>query len=391
MKPSDSSIETAGSAFSPLVFLASLGAGGISVMPFVLFQYSLDHGAGLITREQLWSVAGGQMPAYFLSLEAVMVVFAALHFFLTFFFIFQLVKWLKTSEFGRLLNDPLQNASLLAPFISIAMSMNVVIGPIRYFLPAVSSSFQELMLPAFIFWSGLFAILLLFELRLLKISFERGFDVNKISFGWLLHPFALGMVTVVGTGIAAMAEDPSIANSAAMMSLVSGSMGLFLMMVKLIMIFKSHFDMKELPHHKFLPSFLIVIPNITLYAISAFRFGHFLEHQHGFEMGPYFYIVIALAFAFESWYFLFGLTFLWDYLKKHHRPNFYLTQWGLICPAVAYGVLGSFVFSIVIASPVVYALVLVMVAISIIAYFELLIKHIRCFGSKQALQAVSCG
>lgn len=32
-----------------------------------------------------------------------------------------------------------------------------------------------------------------------------------------------------------------------------------------------------------------------------------------------------------------------------------------------------------------------MVAISIVAYFELLIKHIRCFGLKQALQKVSCG
>ncbi len=30
--------------FDPLVFLASLGAGGIAVSPFVLMQYTLDHG-----------------------------------------------------------------------------------------------------------------------------------------------------------------------------------------------------------------------------------------------------------------------------------------------------------------------------------------------------------
>jgi hypothetical protein len=36
--------------FSPLIFLASLGAGGIAVMPFVLMQYTIEHGEGLITR-----------------------------------------------------------------------------------------------------------------------------------------------------------------------------------------------------------------------------------------------------------------------------------------------------------------------------------------------------
>ncbi|GEM_PF-4440729 len=36
--------------FNPLIFLASLGAGGIAVMPFVLMQYTIEHGEGLITR-----------------------------------------------------------------------------------------------------------------------------------------------------------------------------------------------------------------------------------------------------------------------------------------------------------------------------------------------------
>ena len=42
--------------FTPLVFLASLGAGGIAVTPFVIMQYTLDFGKGLITRSRLWEL-----------------------------------------------------------------------------------------------------------------------------------------------------------------------------------------------------------------------------------------------------------------------------------------------------------------------------------------------
>ena len=34
--------------FSPLLFLASLGAGGISIIPFAFFNYAFDHPKGLI-------------------------------------------------------------------------------------------------------------------------------------------------------------------------------------------------------------------------------------------------------------------------------------------------------------------------------------------------------
>lgn len=56
--------------FSPLVFLASLGAGGVAVMPFVLMQYTIEHGKGLITRSQLWEKSFTNfMAGYFYSLE----------------------------------------------------------------------------------------------------------------------------------------------------------------------------------------------------------------------------------------------------------------------------------------------------------------------------------
>jgi hypothetical protein len=365
--------------FNPLIFLASLGAGGIAVTPFILMQYTTTHGDGLITRAQLWSNNFSNLTSlYYFSLEAVTVIFSLLHFILTVIFTIKLFQWLKTEAFKKMVDDPLKNTAVLAPLISLLMTMNLFIGPIRYFLPTISNNFQSLFAPAFGFWLAIFIFSLWLEIKLLKTAFEKSFDINNIHFGWLLHPFLLGMLSTVGTGIAAMSKDASIANAAAFFSMISFSMGIFLLSVKLIALFKSHFSAPGLPEKNFLPSFLIVIPNITLFAISAFRFGHFLEkHQH-FHMGAYFYIVVGLSFAFEVWYLFFGLSLLSNYFKQNHFKEYYTTQWGLICPLVAFVALGSFAYNIIWSSPYLYgALVLAMLAM-IVLYFELLYKYWKC-------------
>ncbi|WP_094226975.1 selenoprotein TsoY [Methanolobus psychrotolerans] len=369
--------------FTPLAFLASLGAGGVAVMPFVLMQYTIEHGSDLITRPQLWAQELSNIShIYYYSLETTMILFTFLHFILTIWFTIKLFKWMKTDKYKELIENPLTNTAILAPLISLLMTMNVFIGPIRYFIPGLASNFQSMMFPAMIFWSLVFLLVMFTEIKLLGISFRKGFDITKINFGWLLHPFLLGMLSVVGTGIAAMADNSSIANSAAFMSMISGSMGIFLLFVKMVVLFKSHFQSSRLPDKYFLPSFLIVIPNITLFALSAFRIGHFLEHHHGFNLGAYFYLVIGISFAFEVWYLLFGLSLLKEYFKENHFKEFYITQWGLICPFVAFVVLGAFAYDIILTNALFYAILALTMLITIVLYFELLVKHIRCFVSE---------
>lgn len=374
--------------FNPLVFLASLGAGGIAVMPFVFFQYTVDHGEGLVSRSALWSTPLAELGIMVLLLEVVMILFSLLHLFLSVFFGIKLYRWIKSGGHREILQDPLRNSVLLAPFISLAMTMNVFIGPIRYFITFMQDNFQAMFLPAFIFWAFLFLILMFLEIKLLGISFRKGFDINKITFGWLLHPFALGMVTVVGTGIAAMSKNAQIADLAAFMSLISGSMGAFLLIVKMIVLFQKHFSDKELPQKHFLPSFLIVIPNITLYAIAAFRMGHYLHSHHGFQVDYYYYLVVGIAFAFEIWYMIFGLSLLANYFRNNHFKEFYLTQWGFICPLVAFGVLGSFAYKIVLNSPILYWIIVLSIFITVALYIELLIKHVNCCKNRQ--KSLSC-
>jgi hypothetical protein len=122
--------------FSPLSFLASLGAGGIAVLPFAFFQYTFHTGKGLITFGQIDHFAlpfSQQILFHFL--ELVMIVFTVIHFVLTYQFSKGLISWVKTDTYRQFINDPLKNSAIMAPFLSFAMTMNVFIGPIRFFSP----------------------------------------------------------------------------------------------------------------------------------------------------------------------------------------------------------------------------------------------------------------
>jgi hypothetical protein len=378
--------------FNPLLFLASLGAGGISVMPFAFLQYTHHTGPGLISITRLHS--GDLAPSalsFFIGLEAVMAVFGILHFALTAVLVLRLVRWIGSEGYHRLLSSPLTSASVLAPFISLGMSMNVFIATVRFFIPPIAENLQSLMLPALIGWTVLWSALLVVEMKLLGASFAQSFDVSKINFGWLLHPFALGMITVIGTGIAAMSKDPTVAHIAAFMSMVSGTMGLFLLGVKLNAIFKSHFSAPGLPEKQFLPSLLIVVPNVTLYAIAAFRLTHYADHQFGAHAHGIGAVVVTAAFAFETWYMLFGLSMLRKYFSQHvFDHDFHVSQWGLICPFVAYAVLGSFFYKIFLPNPVILGIVLATGASAIVLFSILAVKQLRCLRARGMADGHDC-
>ncbi|MBN2801313.1 MAG: hypothetical protein JXX28_19385 [Deltaproteobacteria bacterium] len=368
--------------YTPLLFLAALGAGGISIVPFAFLQFTWYTGPGLVKLADVQHSAlpGGQS-ALFYGLEGLMLVFITLHAALSLWLLGGLVRWMRTGAHTALMDDPIANSGVLAPFISLFMTLNVIIGPVRFFVPGMAENLQALMLPGLIGWILPWSFLMLTEIRLLRTSFEKSFDLNKIHFGWLLHPFALAMASVTGAGIAAMAKNPDIAHTAAFLSAISATMGAFLLVVKLNSVFTSHFAADGLPARQFLPSFLIVIPNITLFAITAYRLGHYLEHHHGAELGAYFTGVVVLAFAFETWYLLFGLSLLANYFRREFfTREFYVSQWGLVCPFVAYAILSVFTFKAFVATPIFTGAALLFVAVAVGLFALLLRRQLGCSG-----------
>jgi tellurite resistance protein TehA-like permease len=190
------------------------------------------------------------------------------------------------------------------------------------------------------------------------------------------------MLTVTGTGIAAMAKDYDIATVAMVLTVVSGSMGLFLLLVKTITLFKSHFAATGLPEKQFLPSFLIVIPNITLYAISFFRLAHYFERHHEAHVHTFQQVVVLTAWAFETWYLIFGLVLLVDYFKKYFQKDFTVSQWSLVCPFVAYAVLGAFVYKMILGYDYIFIFLLMVLIVTLWLFFNLLTKQIARWSHK---------
>ncbi len=370
--------------FNPMAFLASLGAGGIAVAFFAFLNYTIPHGKGLITFAKMHATVSGPIEILYSTFEIGMAVFIVLHLVLSAYFFIKIIPWFKTADFKEMLRNPLTNSALVTPFISLAMTMNVFIGSVRYFWPLMSDNFQAMMLPGLVAWSIMWLALLLTEIKLLKISFINGFDINKIHFGWLLHPFALGMMSVTGAGIAALSANKPIADTAAFMLLITMTMGLFLLLVKSVALFKGHFAKEGLPEKQFLPSLLIIVPNVTLYAITIFRMGHYLEHHYDAHLGSFFMIIMTTAFAFEVWYMMFGLSMLKDYVRKHLKSEFHLSQWGLICPFVALSVLGAFVYTVFSANIVLFWFIVVIIFFTSFLFLFLLTKQLACAKQRRA-------
>lgn len=364
--------------FNPLVFLSALGAGGISVAAFVIIQYTLWAGEGLAVLSQV------EMTTQTFILETIMIVFGLLHFVLTIFYIPAFLKWIKTDSYKEFKENPLVNAGLMTPLLSFAMTLNVVIATVRYFIDIMSSNFQTMMLPGFIGFAILWFIIVNTEINLLKKSFTKGFDMDKIHFGWLLHPFALAMITVTGAGLAALSKTIWIADVSAFMTLISGTMATFLLTVKMFSIFKKHFNQEGALSNHFMPTYIIVIPIITLLALTVFRLGHYAEHNFAMhsimELAK---VSVVVAFAFQVWYFWFGLVMLKDYWKTYFKTHYHVSQWGLICPFVAFAVIGGFVYQIF-APYLIFSIFLNIVLLIVVAlYIFLLSRMYKCLSGKK--------
>jgi len=365
--------------FNPLIWLSALGAGGLAIAGFVILQYTLWTGKHLATFSAM------EQSGTVIFLEGVMILFGIIHFALTFWYGVGTFKWMKTEKYKEFKENPLVNAGLMAPLVSLAMTLNVFVGVVRYFLDIKGQAFQNLMLPGFIGFAILWFVIMNEEIALLKKSFTKGFDMDKIHFGWLLHPFALGMITVTGTGLAAMAHTEWIASASAFMSLVAGTMGMFLMSVKLFSIFQKHFHQEGPLENQFMPTYIIVIPIITVFAISFFRLGHFAGKaiEHGETINALMKFGVVTAFAFEVWYLWFGLAMLKDYWRDYLKDHFHVSQWGLICPFVGFAVLGGFVFKTFASYTFFFYFILGTLIFVAILYLFLLKRQMCCLKGKE--------
>ncbi len=319
--------------FTPLKFQASLAAGGIALMAFNFLQFAVPHGKGSIQLSDIpWAQLTMSQTAAYIPLTGIMLAFTMISLILTVIFLKGLLQWIFNKEdYNDFMSNPLTNIGSFAPIASLAMTANVVWSPLAFFIPQLSSNIQAMMLPSLIFFGFLCFMFLKLEFKVLKIWLSQSIDVNKLNFTWLLDIFAVGLINLTGTGIAAMSSNSEIASIAAFGSLFTLSIGCFFFVTKLAYLIYLQIKATKLPDKPLLPAYFLVIPITCLFGISFYRIMMYLQSYFSFEVKVPSFLFVTLSYTIAIGWGIFTIYLLSDYLKNDFaKSKFSPTQWSMV-------------------------------------------------------------
>lgn len=378
--------------FHPTAFLAVLGAGGLSVAPFGIMQYAMPHSIqGLVTHQAVTTQSVGFAPGLIALLEVIMIVFAVIHFGLFAWFARLLRQWMKSEAYGATRGNPYASNALLTPLLALAMSFNVFIGTVRYFWPALHSNLQVIMPFALIAWIVLFVAVLGLAAKLLKHAFAHGVDLAHLPFSWMQYPMTIAMVSVTGTGFAAMSKTPWVAHTAFFLALIGLATAAVLFIFNLVTLFQHHFAKTGYPEKQLIPSMLAMVPIVSLFGISAYRITHYLHRSLHLEVEWLATLGVTGLFALQIMMLAFGLYLIKDFLRKEFtRDEYYPSLWALVCPFVGFAMMAAFTNTAFIASPIFAGLALASLATAIVVYAILMRRMLACRGLLLGRSAPQC-
>jgi hypothetical protein len=364
--------------FSPIRFQAALAAAGVALMPFVYLQFSVPHGNGIIGFSDIsGSVAAGSYLIMFL--VGIMAAFTAAHFVLTTVYLKDLFLWISDKkEFDDFLGNPLTNTGIFSPIISLAMSINVVLGPVVFFFEFSGDVVQSMLLPVFMIWGILWALLLLAEARVLKLWFVKPVETEKLNFGWLLDVFAFGMVSLVGAGIAVLSVKSHIASSSALMTIVALAAGAFIFAAKLVILIYHQLRAEKLPEKSSLPGYFTVVPILCLFGVSVYKFNIYLKNKFAYDLGAFSFFAVVISFA-AAVLCIFLITYLLEeyFREEFGKKEFYPSLWSPVCALVGFEVLGCYVYGNYYRSPALLFVCFLSTVMAVVLYASNFLKYRR--------------
>ena len=335
--------------YGPLYFLASLGAGGLTVTFFLYLMFWVPHaGRPVPVFEDITAVLiGGSIlvKAMVIVAWAGIAIFAAL--------MVQMMVWnlremghFKKSDAFQALHAGNAESQMMAIPLALAMLVNggFILGLV--FVPGLWSVVEYLFPIALI----AFAAIGLYGLRLYgkflgRILTSGGFENSKNnSFAQVLPGFAFAMVGVGMAAPAAMSMNPTTVG----ISLVLSSF--FIIVAALIsgvaMILGLHSMMDHGAHEDSAPTLLIGIPLLTVIGIALMRQVHGLHVHFGAHGSPVEsfnlltpIVMVQIAFALFGIVVLRAQGYFGKYVTGEHiSPGSY----ALICPGVAMSVMLQF-------------------------------------------------
>lgn len=267
--------------WSPLYFLASLGAGGLSVTFFMYLMFWVPHkGRPVPVFEDLMAaVSGGSVWMQF----TVIVAMAGIAFFA--FTNVRLLLWnlsaytaFKQTDTYTALRNSNAESTLLAMPLAAAMTVNTLFIVGLVFVPGLWSIVEYLFPLALV----AFTLLALLALRMIgaflgRVLSQGGvFDVTAHnSFAQLLPAFAVSMIAVGFSAPAAMSTNPATVGVAFILSTFLGTIAVLYTLLAAATAFASmlqHGTAREAG-----PTLMIIVPIVTVLGIMLLRQNHGLH------------------------------------------------------------------------------------------------------------------
>ena len=271
-KPSDT--------YSPLYFLASLGAGGLSVTFFMYLMFWVPHkGRPVPIFEDLLAAFGAGSPLRDVAIAVAVVgiaVFAFLNVKLLAWNFSALSAFKKTEAYAKLRRSNAETSLLAAP-LAAAMSVNALFIVGLVFVPQLWSVVEYLFPMALVAFVGigLWALTMLGHF-IGRVLSEKSFDLEaNNSFAQLMPGFALAMVAVGLAAPAAMSTVPMTVGVGLVLSTFFASLAILWIAVALVLALPAIFKQGTAPEAA--PTLMVIVPILTVLGIMTLRQSHGLH------------------------------------------------------------------------------------------------------------------
>jgi hypothetical protein len=271
-KPSDT--------YSPLYFLASLGAGGLSVTFFMYLMFWVPHkGRPVPIFEDLLAAFGAGSPLRDVAIAVAVVgiaVFAFLNVKLLVWNFSALSAFKKTEAYAKLRRSNAETSLLAAP-LAAAMSVNALFIVGLVFVPQLWSVVEYLFPMALVAFVGigLWALTMLGHF-IGRVLSEKSFDLEaNNSFAQLMPGFALAMVAVGLAAPAAMSTAPMTVGVGLVLSTFFASLAILWITVALVLALPAIFKQGTAPEAA--PTLMVIVPILTVLGIMTLRQSHGLH------------------------------------------------------------------------------------------------------------------
>ena len=336
--------------YTPIMFLASLGAGGLAVSFYIYLLFLIPHkGIPLATFDHIYRTFNNtsviNKTGIVLALIGILY-FAYKHIALLIWNIKQWNIFKKTEEYNQI-KGSLKEISFMAIPLTYAMTINVMFVLSASLIPGLWNIIEYMFPMAILGFLGvgIYAFKIFGEYFIpLILNGNKKWEENN-NLVQLLSVFAFAMIGVGFAAPAAMSHIKAVNAIALFFSFLFLGAAIILGLLKTILGF--HTIIKNGLDEKSAPSLWIGLPIFTLTGIALVRdsFGlghHFSEDA---DLKSLLFILTGFIFAVEILMGMFGYMVLKkvNYFEKYiHSDEKDPSTYALICPGVAFFVFGMF-------------------------------------------------